>query len=224
VPQTGYLTTSGDTLPPESGRNIEGGVKFSLLDNTLTGMISVFDLVRQNVATTDPVNPNFYVVTGEQASRGVEIEGTWHPTPQTTLSLAYANLDAKVTRDTLFTIGAQLPNVPRNSINLFAEYIIPEGPLADLGMNLDLLYNDSKNATTYPEDIDGDGIPDQASFFRLPSYTVVGAGLSYRLGSWTARASVNNIFDTRFYPDACCLDRVTPGAPRNFRLSVSKAF
>jgi iron complex outermembrane receptor protein len=224
VPQTGYLTTSGDTLPPETGRNIEGGVKFSLLDNTLTGMISVFDLVRQNVATADPVNPNFYVVTGEQASRGVEIEGTWHPTPQTTLSLAYANLDAKVTRDTLFTIGAQLPNVPRNSINLFAEYIIPEGPLADLGMNLDLLYNDSKNATTYPEDIDGDGIPDQASFFRLPSYTVVGAGLSYRLGSWTARASVNNIFDKRFYPDACCLDRVTPGAPRNFRLSVSKAF
>jgi iron complex outermembrane receptor protein len=224
VPQTGYLTVSGDTLPPETGRNVEGGVKFSLLDNTLTGMISVFDLVRQNVATTDPANPLFYVVTGEQQSRGIEVEAAWHPAPEWTLSLAYANLDAKVTRDSLFTVGAELPNVPRNSVNLFGEYVVPDGMMANLGFNLDVLYNDSKNATTYPEDIDGDGVPDQGSFFRLPSYALVDAGLSYRFGSWTVRANLNNVFDKRYYPDACCLDRVTPGMPRNWRLSISKAF
>jgi iron complex outermembrane receptor protein len=224
VPQPGYLTVSGTPLPPETGRNVEGGVKFSLLDQTLTGMVSVFDLVRQNVATADPTNPLFYVVTGEQGSRGVEVEGTWKPAPEWTIALAYANLDAKVTRDNLFTVGAQLPNVPRNSLNLSGEYVVPDGPLANLGLNANLLYNDSKNATTYPEDIDGDGVPDQGSLFRLPSYALVDLGLSYRIGVWMLHASLNNVFDKRYYPDACCLDRVTPGAPRSWRLSASRTF
>lgn len=224
VPQTGYLTRSGDPLPPETGRNIEGGVKFALFDNSLTGMVSVFDLVRRNVATSDPVDPMFSVVTGEQESKGVEVEASWKPAPAWTLALAYANLDAHVTRDNLFTVGAELPNVPRNSVNLFAEYVVPDGPLAGLGANANLQYNDSKNATTYPEDVDGDGVGDAASFFRLPAYAVVDAGLSYRFREWTLRASLNNVFDKRYYPDACCLDRVTPGAPRSWRVSLSHSF
>jgi iron complex outermembrane receptor protein len=38
------------------------------------------------------------------------------------------------------------------------------------------------------------------------------------------RASLNNVFDKRYYPDACCLDRVTPGAPRSWRVSLSHSF
>jgi iron complex outermembrane receptor protein len=117
-----------------------------------------------------------------------------------------------------------LPNVPRNSVNVFAEYVVPDGPLAGLGANANLQYNDSKNATTYPEDVDGDGIGDAASFFRLPAYAIVDAGLSYRFREWTLRASLNNVFDKRYYPDACCLDRVTPGAPRSWRVSLSHSF
>ena len=46
----------------------------------------------------------------------------------------------------------------------------------------------------------------------------------HQLGPWTARLNVNNLFDKRYFPDSCCVDRVTPGEPRNWRLSLSRRF
>jgi iron complex outermembrane receptor protein len=224
VPQNGYLTFTGDPLPPETGRNLEAGLKLQTADGKVSGMASVFDLVRQNVATTDPVHPQFSVVTGEQRSRGVEIEGVWHPTPAATLSLAYAYLDAKVTKDEVFVVGAPLQNVPRNSVNLYGEYVLPNGPAKGLGLSLAFQYNSRKNGNLYIEDVDGDGVPDPISLFTLPAYSLFDAGLSYQLGPWTARLNVNNLFDKRYFPDSCCVDRVTPGEPRNWRLSLSRRF
>ena len=224
VPQTGYMTYTGDPLPPETGRNVEAGIKLQSAGNKLSGMISVFDLVRQNVATTDPQHPLFSVVTGEQQSRGVEVEGTWHPTPAWTLSAAYAYLDAKVTKDHVFVVGAPLQNVPKNSLNLYAEYVVPSGPLAGLGLSAAYQYNSRKNGNLYEEDVDGDGVVDPISLFTLPAYSLFDAGLSYRIGPWIARLNVNNLFDKRYFPDACCVDRVTPGEPRNWRLSISRRF
>lgn len=224
VPQTGYLTFDGEPLPPETGRNLEGGLKLQTADGRITGMISVFDLVRQNVVTADPEHPLFSVVTGEQASRGVEVEGSWRVTPAMTLGLAYAHIDAKVTRDTVFVVGAQLPNAPRDAINLFGNYEVQGGALAGLGMNLAFQYNASKNGTIFIEDLDFDGIGDPMSFFRLPAYALLDVGLSYRTGPWTARVNVNNVTNERYFPDACCTDRVTPGEPRNFRITLMRHF
>ena len=218
------MTYTGDPLPPETGRNVEAGIKLQSAGNRLSGMISVFDLVRQNVATTDPQHPLSSVVTGEQQSRGVEVEGTWHPTPAWTLSAAYAYLDAKVTKDHVFVVGAPLQNVPKNSLNLYAEYVVPSGPLAGLGASAAYQYNSRKNGNLYEEDVDGDGVVDPISLFTLPAYSLFDAGLSYRIGPWIARFNVNNLFDKRYFPDACCVDRVTPGEPRNWRLSLSRRF
>ncbi|TDU25617.1 iron complex outermembrane receptor protein [Panacagrimonas perspica] len=212
-------------LPPETGRNIEGGLKVTRADGTLNGMVSVFELTRQNVATDDPDFPGvFSVVSGEQRSRGFEIEGTWRPYSSTTLSVAYAYLDAEITKDNFFEEGTLLPNVPRNGVNLFGEYVVPSGLLVNLGIDAALLYNDRKSATLFPEDLDGDGESDDLSLFKLPSYTIVDAGLSYRWQAWKARLNVGNVFDERYFPDACCVDRVTPGEPRNWRVSVSRTF
>jgi iron complex outermembrane receptor protein len=224
VPQPGYFTVEGVALPPETGRNIEAGLKVQSGGGRLSGMISVFELTRQNVATEDPANPFFYVTTGEQRSRGFEIEGTWHPTPAWTLSLAYAYLDAKVTKDNLFEVGARLQNVPRHGLNLFAEYVVPSGPLANLGFNLAFEYNSRKVGANWPEDLDLDGVSDPLSLFTLPSYALVDVGLSYAYRDWTIRLNVDNLFDKRYYPDSCCVDRVTPGESRNWRLGLSRRF
>jgi iron complex outermembrane receptor protein len=80
TPQAGYMTSAGDALPPETGRNIELGLKVAARDGRLSGMASIFELTRQNVATSDPANPFYYLVSGEQRSRGVELEGIWRPT------------------------------------------------------------------------------------------------------------------------------------------------
>ena len=224
VPQASYLSFSGDPLPPETGKNIEAGLKLQTPDNRLTGMISVFDLRRQNVPTEDPLNPFFYVVTGEQRSRGIEVEGRWQPLAGLSLSIAYAYLDAKITKDNILPVGARLQNVPRHGVNLFGEYVVPEGPLANLGVNLAFQYNSAKVGANFPEDIDSDGVPDPIAAFTLPGYALVDAGLSYRFGPWGVRLNVNNLFDKRYFSDACCTDRVTPGEPRNWRLSLSRSF
>ncbi|MGV7121985.1 TonB-dependent siderophore receptor [Sphingopyxis sp. 550A] len=223
VPQPGYFTVDGDTLPPETGRNVEAGIKFQS-GNRLSGMISVFDLRRQNVATEDPANPFFYITTGEQRSRGIEVEGTWHPAPGATLAIAYSYLDATITKDNLLPVGARLQNVPKHGLNIFGEYIVPSGPLANLGINAGFQYNSRKVGNNYPEDLDFDGNFDALSLFALPGYALFDAGLSYAYRDWTIRLNVNNLFDKRYFPDSCCVDRVTPGEPRSWRLSLSKRF
>jgi iron complex outermembrane receptor protein len=150
TPQAGYFTVAGDPLPPETGRNIETGIKVQTPDSRLTGMVSIFELERQNVATEDPANPFFYVVSGEQRSRGIEVEAAWRPTPAWTLSIAYAYLDAKITKDNLLPVGARLQNVPKHGLNLFGEYIVPEGPLTGLGLNLAFQYNSRKVGANFP--------------------------------------------------------------------------
>jgi iron complex outermembrane receptor protein len=214
TPQGSYRTASGKPLPPETGRNIEAGFKVNSADGRIEGMLSVFRLTRQNVATDDPdpTAPLFtFITSGEQETRGFELEGQWRPLPSWLLAVAYANLDAEVTRDEEFTIGARLPNVPRDGLHLHTEYVIPAGALKDLGFSLSYLHNTSKNGSLY-EDL------------SLPGYEILDAGLSYRLRDWQARLNVNNLLDERYYPDAGGGERVTPGEPRNWRLSLTRTF
>jgi iron complex outermembrane receptor protein len=232
TPQPGYLMYGGKALAPETGRNVEGGLKVATADGRLQGTMAVFELTRQNVATEDPAHPFFYVLTGEQRSRGFEFETTWLPLKGATVQLAYTYLDAVVTQDEVFPVGMPLANVPRHNVTLYGEYVLQRGALAGLGVNASYLFNSGKNATLYAEDISGehgarDGVIDgydDISFFDLPSYSIVDAGLSYKIDDWQLRLNIDNVFGKRYFPDACCLDRVTPGEPRNWRASLSRSF
>lgn len=88
-------------LPPKRGENYEVGFKFAPKNSTLSGTIALFQLTRENVETSDP-NPayaDYYRVTGQQRSRGVEVEGQWRPAPGFSLNVAYAYIRGKVTRE-----------------------------------------------------------------------------------------------------------------------------
>ena len=224
APQFDWITTyDGTPIPNGEGRNIEAGVKFGSPGGRLSGAVAVFQLTRTNVPTADPLHPTFYVVTGEQRSRGFEIEGAWRPVPGWDLSLAYTYLDAKVTQDNEVPVGTRLGNVPRHNLYARAGYEMQAGPLAGLGTNLALLWNSSKIADSSAFfDADGDG--DNDGDFMLPGYVIVDAGLSYRLEDWRIALNVNNLFDRHYYPDTGGYTRVNIGEPRNWRLSVSKEF
>lgn len=64
----------GKPFVPETGKQLEWGLKHESADGRLTGSLAIFDLKRRNVTTSDPVNTGFSVQTGEQQSRGVELE------------------------------------------------------------------------------------------------------------------------------------------------------
>ncbi|PIB91582.1 TonB-dependent siderophore receptor [Caulobacter sp. FWC2] len=212
TPTPSWQTTfDGSLLPPETGQNIEAGLKVRTEDGMLSGSIAAYQLTRQNVATDDPDHLFFYVVTGEQRSRGVEVEGAWRPTTAVVVTAAYAHINAKVTKDNTLPVGLPLANFPENSLNLWGKYTVQEGIFARLGMSLGLLYNSDKHLY-------------EGQLYTLPSYTLLNAGLSYDLGPWDLNLTADNLTDKRYFPDACCLDRITPGAPRNWRLSLRRSF
>jgi iron complex outermembrane receptor protein len=204
--------------PPERGRNIEAGAKFELPAARLSGMLSVYQLTRSNVLTADPQFPIFSRVSGKQRSKGVELELHWRPEGGFALDFAYSYIKGRYVEDSDIPAGTPLPNIPKHNATLFGSYTVSSGPLANLGMNLGLLYN--SNRYVY----DAWAYPGQEPMMVLKDYVLVNGGLSYAFGGWKAQVNLNNIFDKRYYPDACCLTRVTPGEPRNWRLTLSRMF
>ena len=223
-PQFGWMETfDGSALPNGHGRNIEAGVKLGTPGGALSATAAVFELVRTNVPTADPIHTGFYVVTGEQRSRGFEIEAAWAPAAGANLSLAYTYIDAEVTEDNSVPTGTRLGNVPHHNLYVRGEYELQEGALKGLGASLALLWNSDKVADSSSfYDADGDGTNDAA--FRLPGYVVVDAALAYRVADWRVALNVDNLFDRHYYPEASYYTRVAMGEPRSWRLSVSRRF
>jgi iron complex outermembrane receptor protein len=108
--------------------------------------------------------------------------------------------------------------VPKHNIGAFAHYEVRDGSLAGLGATLGVSYNGRRNGDIYSIR------PDGSVLLWLPEYTLVDAGLSYRRDGWGAQLTVANLLDTRYWPDTGGIDRVTPGNPRNWRLTLSRQF
>lgn len=204
--------------PPERGRNIEAGAKFDISPTKLSGMVSIYRLTRSNVLTSDPQFPMFSRVSGKQRSKGAEVELHWRPMPGFGIDVAYAYIKASYVEDEVYPVGIPLPNIPKHSASIFASYVVPDGMLAGLGGNVGVAYTSRRH--TY----DAFPYPGQDPMMVLDDYTLVNAGLSYTIGTWQAQVNVNNIFNQRYIPDACCLSRVTPGEPRNWRLTLRRSF
>jgi iron complex outermembrane receptor protein len=223
-PQFGWMESfDGSALPNSHGRNIETGLKLGSPGRGLSATVALFDLVRTNVPTADPIHTGFYVVTGEQRSRGFEIEGAWSPTPGANLSLAYTYIDAEIRKDNDIPAGTRLGNVPNHNVYARGEYELQEGMLKGLGASLALLWNSDKVGDTSSfYDADGDGTNDAA--FRLPGYVIVDLGVSYRRDDWRIALNVDNLFDKHYYPEASYYSRVAIGEPRSWRLSLSRRF
>lgn len=204
--------------PPERGRNIEAGAKFDIAAARLGGSIAAYQLTRSNVLMTDPQFPLFSIVSGKQRAKGAELELHWRPGSGFGLDFAYTYIRGRYLEDEFAPPGTPLPNIPKHNATLFGHYKVRSGPLAGFGANLGLLYN--SNRYTY----DSFAYPWQNPMMVLENYVLVNGGLSYAVEGWEARINVNNIFDKRYYPDACCITRVTPGEPRSWRLTVSRRF
>jgi iron complex outermembrane receptor protein len=113
MPQSGQVydgSTSGTYIEPERGQQWEGGAKTSWWRGRAESTLAIFQLDRKNVATTDPAHPNFSLVTGQQRSRGVELEAT----------------------DTTLPEGTPTLNAPKNIFNIWTTYEIPRGVVRGL--------------------------------------------------------------------------------------------
>lgn len=200
------------TFEPETGRQLEVGVKADLLDQ-LSLTVAAFDIQKQNVQTPDPDNQDFTLQTGEVTSRGFEVNLGGEVLPGWNITAGYTYLNAFVSEDTRDTVGNQLANVPDNQFSLWSTYEIQQGNLEGLGFGLGLFYV-------------GDRPGDLENTFTLPSYLRTDAALFYRRDNWRAQLNVRNLFNVDYFSSASYGSRlgVNPGAPLTVLGTVAVEF
>ncbi|WP_339472317.1 TonB-dependent siderophore receptor, partial [Pseudomonas sp. EL_65y_Pfl1_R83] len=151
---------------PETSRNVEGGLKLAMPKAHLSGTISVFDQIRDNVATADPNNLGFNIQTGRQRARGVEADIVWEPSPAFSLLATYAHTATKVTADNTIPVGSELTRVPKNSGRIAARYRVLNGPAKGLSFGAGVTALSARQLT----------LPNTIS---VPGYAVIDAQAAY---------------------------------------------
>ena len=199
-PYVGYSTSFNPILGtnaatqqlfrPEKGEQQEVGVKYQSPTLPITASLALFDLTRTNVLTTDPGNPNNAVQTGEERSRGLELEANATLAEGLKAVGSFTAYHITNTRDLDPAIVGKVPfGVPERLAGLFLDYTIPDGAFRGFGFGAG-------------ERFVGHSYADQSNQFRVPSYALTDAGLHYERDGYRIAVNVQNLLD-KTYVSGC---------------------
>ena len=209
-PNTGRAI-DGSAFQPQRGTSYEVGIKGDI-SNRLSATLAFYDLTLSNVPTTDPVNPEFSILTGEQRSKGVEFSVGGEILPGWNIIGGYAYTEAEVTNDTNYSlVGNLLDNVPKHSFNLWTSYEIQSGRFKGLGLGMGLFYVGERQG-----DLD--------NTFTLPSYFLTEAAIFYKQDRFQAAVNFKNLFDVDYFESADSRVNVFYGDPFMVQATISWEF
>ncbi|WP_237703833.1 TonB-dependent siderophore receptor [Rhodospirillum rubrum] len=178
----------GARFEPTTGRQYEVGVKYEPPGTNIMATVAVFDLVKQNVLTTDPDPTHLCegsrcsVQTGEVTSQGVEVGLTMGLAAGLNAVAAYTYNPIEVTKSTIAgEVGRQQAATPIHTASLWADYTVQNGPLAGLGLGGGLRF--IGKTTSSADDLStGPQIIDEAM-------------VRYAVKDWKMSMNVKNILD-----------------------------
>ncbi|HEY4340134.1 MAG TPA: TonB-dependent siderophore receptor [Steroidobacteraceae bacterium] len=204
------LTAKTANLGPVKAMSYETGAKESLLGGGLLVTAAVFRTEVDNAQTNDPDNPTLTILNGNQRVDGLQLQANGHLTRNWELFAGYSLLNGKtLSSGTAAYVGKALPNVARNTLNLWTEYYLPHGIEIGGGGNWV-----------------GQRFADSGERARLPGYVVWNAMVSYQL---TKNASLQlnglNLFNRYYfsapYYTSVSENHVIPGPGRSATLSIN---
>jgi len=198
-PQTANVLNAVNP-PPETGEQIEVGSRFDLAPN-LSLTASAFRITRNNVAATDPANTGFSVITGQQQSRGFEADLTGEILPGWKVIGGLGFTDARITRDTTFTVGNRLAAAPLFSASVWSTYQVQEGALRGLGLGAGVTYV-------------GQRYGDLNNSYVVGAYTRLDAAVYYDFDAhYRLAVNMRNLTDVRYVEQPFNQFNNAPGAP-----------
>ncbi|MEH1860336.1 MAG: TonB-dependent siderophore receptor [Nostoc sp.] len=206
-------TFGGSLFKPSTGTQYEVGVKGDFLSGRLSSTLALYQLTLSNVLTPDPNRPTttFQIQTGEQRSRGIELNVTGEILPGWNVIASYAYTDAQVTKDSnLSTIGNRLPNVPFNSASLWTTYTFSKSSLQGLGFGLGLFYVGQRQG-------------DLNNAFSVPSYLRTDAAVYYQRDHLGIALNFKNLFNVQYFTPRT-IQLVYPEDPFTVQGTVSWKF
>jgi len=216
VPQTGS-TSSGGIIKPLTGVNQEIGIKKNWFENRWNTTLSIYQIKRSNIVSTDPDNVQFRIQVGETSSKGVDMDIKGEIFSGLNIVINYAYSDAKVKHDVNKTlIGMRTPMYVKHVQNTWLNYEIPAAVLSGFSVSLGYQYQAGRGeryVTATPH-----AIPD---LFRLDG------GAGYQIKKLRVNLIINNLLNkhliaTPWYRNG--LYYWVPQASINGRLSVSYSF
>ncbi|QZZ21399.1 TonB-dependent siderophore receptor [Leptothermofonsia sichuanensis E412] len=211
-----FLQNVGSTFErtlfkPERGTQYEVGVKADWLNRKLSTTLAFYQITRSNVLTSDPANPNFSIQTGEQRSRGIELDIAGEILPGWKIAGGYAYTNARITADTTFEVGNRLNNVPEHAFSLWTTYEVQTGSLKGIGGGLGLFYVGQREG-------------DLGNTFQIPGYVRTDLSLFYRRDNLRIGLNIENLLDARYFEASESDLRVFYGAPFTVKGTISYSF
>ena len=198
-------TDGTSVFDAEQSESSEIGLKYELFGGMLQGQAALFSMTKRNVLNPNAVDPFLKTQIGRQRSRGLETELTVD-LDGFFLTAVYTYLDATVRRDqSAVLLGTNLSNVPEHSGAIYASKsfgpITVGGGLTHVGKRVGEPF--------------GGG-------YMLPGYTTARADITFDINdNFSLRADVDNIFDQEYIANSYANVWTMPGAPRNFRITLS---
>jgi len=211
------LATATADLAPETARNYEIGARWDLLPR-LTLSTAIFRNDRDDVRVADPANPGFFVKSGQQRVEGVEFGLQGEVTRDWQVFGGYAFLDGRITKPissgtaatpaSVVPAGNKIGLVPENTFSLWNKFNLDE----KWGAGLGLIYQ-SNSFTSFNNTV------------KLPGFGRIDAAVYYTFDRKTRLAlNLENFFDKKYFPTVDGDNNISPGAPRNARLTLSTRF
>jgi iron complex outermembrane recepter protein len=189
-------------------QQIEVGAKGMFLDNHLEATIAVYDIVKKNVLTTNPSNPNLMETAGEQSSKGIEGSIAYKITDSIAIAANGTILNAKFDNYTT-TVNGVIVNLAG-----YRPFLVPDGT-ANLLATWDFLPDwQLRGALRYV----GDRFVDNTDIDKMPAYTVLDLGVRWNVTqNVSLDLRVNNVMNTIYAVGASSVVNIQYllGEPRN---------
>lgn len=211
LPQSRSFT--GNTFMPMASKQIEAGLKIHPEQEDWSASAALFDIERSNVLTRDLNHAGFSIQTGVQRSRGIEIEWqgefakNWRITTQSTW------LDAFIVQDNRYALGNQLPYTPRFGASAWISHRFLSDGVKHWSTSGGIVHQ-------------GERYADFANTTRIPPFTRLDLGVSYKEKVWSATLSLENATNLRYFSSGV-ENRpavIYPGAPRTLSLKLAYDF
>lgn len=207
---------------PLTGTNLELGIKRDWANGRWNSTVAAYQITRTNVLTADLDHPNpaggyYNRQSGEQRTRGVEVDIKGQIVRGLDVVVNYAFTEAKTTKDSdAKNVGVQVPGSSRHIQNSWINYHFEHGKLNGLGISLGYQYQ-VKRSSWYVFD---------GSSKSLPNYFRMDGSVSYTRNKLSYNLVVNNILNKYLYSGGPYADYYywQAEAGTNLRFSVGYKF
>lgn len=181
---------NGKVFVPQQANQFEGGLKFNVLKDKISGTFSYYDITVTNSVRNDPEHLNFSKQDGTQRSKGIEAEVNINAFKGLYVNLGYGYNDNKFVKADDDVVGRRPVSAGAAHLaQAWISYKIENGKANGLGLGFGGNYASKKhtNNDTY------------YGVFYIPSYTVLNSTLFYEQPKYRIALNVNNITSQRYW-------------------------